>query len=158
MTAGALYNHFPSKDQLLYSIMTRIHDDLLADMGAAVQGAPDDPRDQLRELVRSHALFHTHSRREARVANQEITSLTGREREEIVRVRKRGRKMFIDILERGRSEGVFDLVDVSVTASAILNMGIRIAEWFRPDGPLSAEEVSEVHARLALRMVGARDR
>src|SRR5919199_1130242 len=71
ITAGALYNHFPSKDQLLYSIMRRVHEDLEADLVAAFRAAGPDPREQLRAVVRAHALMHTRSRKEARVANQE---------------------------------------------------------------------------------------
>src|SRR5205823_385749 len=100
ITAGALYNHFPSKDQLLYSIMRRVHDDLEADLTLARDEAGDGPADQLRAVVRSHALMHTRSRKEARVANQEINSLPEPERSEIVAIRKRMRRMFVDILER----------------------------------------------------------
>jgi AcrR family transcriptional regulator len=157
ITAGALYNHFPSKDQLLFSIMLRVHEGLEADLLAALDGAGTDPRDRLRAVVRAHALMHTQSRIEARVANQEINSLPDPERGLIVAIRKRMRRMFMDVLEDGQRRGAFDLVDVSVTTSAILNMGIRIAEWFRPDGPLSAEEVSGMHADLAIRMVGAQE-
>ena len=155
LTPGALYNHFPSKDQLLYSILRDVHEQLEAMMTEALADAGDDPRDRLRALVRAHAIFHTRFRKEARVANDEVLALEEPGRTEIVDVRRRGRGRFEDALRDGIAAGVFEVADVKIAAMAILNMGIRIAAWFRPDGPRSSEQVADLHADLALRMVGA---
>jgi hypothetical protein len=37
-------------------------------------------------------------------------------------------------------------------------MGIRISEWFHPEGRVKAHEVADVHAELALRMLGAKEK
>lgn len=156
LTPGALYNHFPSKDLLLLSILRDVHGRLDAMMADALAGAGDDPADRLRALVRAHAIFHTRFRREARVANDEVLALEEPGRSEIVAVRTRGRRLFEDVLRDGVATGRFEVADVTVTAMAILNMGIRIAAWFRPDGRLDAEEVAALHADLAARMVEVR--
>jgi AcrR family transcriptional regulator len=155
LTAGSLYNHFPSKDHLLYTIVKRVHDVLERDLEDAVRSAGEEPRDQLRAYVHRHALLHTGLRKEARVANLEIGSLPEPERTEIVQTRRRLRHNLREIIDRGIAAGVFDAADTSVVANAILNMSIRIPDWFRRDGSLSAEDVAELHADLALRMVGA---
>jgi AcrR family transcriptional regulator len=117
--------------------------------------AGDDPKAQLRAYVHQHALLHTQLREEAGVANQEIYSLPDAEQGEIVESRRRLRGLLVDILKRGVDQGVFDVPNVSVVSNSILTMLIRIADWFRPDGPLSAQDVSDLHAELALRMVKA---
>ena len=155
LTAGSLYNHFPSKEQLLYTIVKRVHDVLDRDLADAVKAAGDQPREQLRAYVHRHALLHTGLRKEARVANLEIASLPEPERSEIIETRRRLRQDLRDIIERGVASGDFDVADSTVVANAILNMSIRIPDWFRREGPLSAEDVAELHADLALRMVGA---
>lgn len=155
LTAGSLYNHFPSKEQLLYTIVKRVHDVLDRDLADAVKTAGDEPRDQLRAYVYRHALLHTGLRKEARVANLEIASLPEPQRAEIVETRRRLRHDLRQIIDRGVAAGIFDVADSSVVANAILNMSIRIPDWFRRDGSLSAEDVAELHADLALRMVGA---
>ena len=155
LTAGSLYNHFPSKDQLLYTIVKRVHDVLDRDLAEAVRAADGGPRDQLRAYVYRHALLHTGLRKEARVANLEIGSLAEPERTEIVETRRRLRLSLKDIIDRGIAAGDFDVADSTVVTNAILNMSIRIPDWFRREGPLSAEDVAGLHADLALRMVGA---
>ena len=155
LTAGSLYNHFSSKDQLLYRIVKRVHDVLDRDLAEAVREADGAPREQLRAYVHRHALLHTGLRKEARVANLEIGSLPEPERTEIVDTRRRLRLNLKDIIDRGVAAEEFDVADSTVVTNAILNMSIRIPDWFRREGPLSAEDVAELHADLALRMVGA---
>ncbi len=155
LTPGALYNHFPSKDLLLLSILRDVHEQLESMMTEALGAAGDDPAERLRALVRAHAIFHTRFRKEARVANDEVLALEEPGRTEIVEVRRRGRGRFEDAITDGIRAGAFEVSDVKVASMAILNMGIRIAAWFRPDGPLSSEQVADLHADMALRMVGA---
>ncbi len=155
LTPGALYNHFSAKDQLLATIVERVHDVLRSNLTEAVAEAGDDPRDQLRAYAHRHALLHTGLRKEARVANLEIGSLPEPQRSEIVAARREMRLDLKGILDRGIEAGVFADGDSTVVANAILNMSIRIPDWFRHDGRLSADEVAEIHAELALRMAGA---
>jgi AcrR family transcriptional regulator len=158
ITAAALYNHFPSKDQILYSMVRRLHEELEAAIVAAADEAGADPRDRLAALTRAHALVHTRHRKDARVANTEIFSLEEPGRSVVIESRQRMAMMFRETIDAGLERGVFQVSDVVVTAFAIINMGIRIAEWFSPEGRLSAEQVADEHAALALRMAGAKPR
>ena len=158
ITAAALYNHFPSKDQILYAMVHRLHEELEAAIEAALAAAGDDPRDRLAAIVRAHAIIHTRHRKDAHVANSEIFALEEPGRGVVVESRRRMADTFRSTIDDGVARGVFTVEDVLVTTFAIINMGIRMAEWFRPDGRLTAEQVAEDHAALALRMAGAKPR
>ena len=156
LTAAALYNHFPSKDQILYAMVGRLHEELEAALIAAVEEAGDDPRERLAAMTRAHALVHTRHRKDAHVANSEIFSLEEPGRSTVIGSRQRMAAMFREAIATGVERGEFVVPDVLVAAFAIINMGIRIAEWFSPDGRLSSEDVADAHAELALRMAGAK--
>jgi AcrR family transcriptional regulator len=156
ITAAALYNHFPSKDAILFSVVGRLHHELEAAIVSAADAAGNDPRDRLAALVRAHALMHTKHRKDAHVANSEIFSLEEPGRSDVIESRRRMAAMFRAEIDAGIERGLFDVVDAGVTSFAIINMGIRIAEWFQPGGRLGAEEVADTHAVLALRMAGAK--
>ncbi len=47
--------------------------------------------------------------------------------------------------------------DVVGTTRAILSLSIDLVRWFSPTGPQTPQDVAELHARLALRMVLAHD-
>lgn len=153
LTPGALYNHFASKEKLLASVMIRLHGELLRALNEGLGKVGHDPRDELRALAYRHALFHTKFQKGARVASQEISSLLEPDRTEVIEERERGRRLVVDVLERGRRTGTFDIPDVMVVANEILTMGIAIANWYRSKGRLSPEELAEIHATLVLRMV-----
>ncbi len=158
ITAAALYNHYPSKDQILYAMVSRLHQELEGALVAALSEAGNDPRDRLAALVRAHALIHTKYRKDAHVANSEIFSLLEPGRSEVIASRQRMRDSFQAEIVAGIDRELFQVEDALVATFAIINMGIRIAEWFEPGGRLSAEQVADVHAKLALRMAGARPR
>src|SRR5688572_11629348 len=104
LTAGALYNHFSSKDDLLSQIMTRVHVDLERTLEEATASA-DDPQEQLKAYCRAHALFHTQSIKEARVASREIGSLQNGALAEVVEARRRSTALLRKILRRGVDAG-----------------------------------------------------
>ena len=157
ITPGAVYNHFVSKDSILTSLITRVHEAMEHDMAAAEESVGTDPRARLAALTRAHALLHTRYRKDARIANAEVLTIPEPARTEVVDLRRRVREMVKRAIQDGIAAGVFVDVDVFVTQAAILNMNIRIADWFQPGGRLSADEVAEMHSALALRMVGAHE-
>ena len=157
LTPGALYNHFSSKEELLGTMLVDIHRRLELLLTEALETAGDDPRDQVRSYCRAHALFHTQYITEARVANREIGSLTEDALAEVVRIRRQATEQLRGVLERGRDEGVFDVPNVNAVANLILTMDVSIASWYRPDGELSREEMADLDAEVALRMVKGGD-
>jgi TetR/AcrR family transcriptional regulator, cholesterol catabolism regulator len=164
LTPGALYNHFRSKDDLLFRLVMQRHL-LLADaLDDALAGAPTDPVAQLDIVVRVYARIHLHPEacRGSRVANREYRGLTGQRLAQVVAVRRSLRDQVVRILEDGTARGVFtvcgggDRASLVVAAATILDMCVHAAEWVREDGPLSARELEERYVSMACRLAGAR--
>ena len=152
--APSLYHYVSSKQEVLQHIMFRSMETLLAKQRSSLDPA-HDVRDALRHATQAHALFHAHHRAEAFIGNREIRSLDPPARARLVAMRDTYEEGFRSIVERGYREGIFEVKTIQITTYAILEMGIGISSWFSPDGPLSADEVAEVYADLALRLVGS---
>ncbi|HZC27444.1 MAG TPA: hypothetical protein VE287_10505, partial [Actinopolymorphaceae bacterium] len=92
-----------------------------------------------------------------RVALTQLTRhLPERERQELVELQRGHLRLLTRILSDGAEAGLFARQDQpTATAFAILSMCDFVTSWFRPDGPLSSEEIAEHHAALVLRMVSA---
>ncbi len=106
-------------------------------------------------------LFHTDHRREARVANHDYRFLIGDQHRIILDLRRQIRARFRDVLAGGELAGTFQLPTApnadapSLAAVTILDMGMRVSEWFDGTHSPSAGELAALHVTYALRMVGA---
>jgi AcrR family transcriptional regulator len=160
LTPGALYNHFESKNQLLYVIILDIHVRLEVNVEAVSAAAGPDARDKLIAIVRHYIGSHAHNRQSVRVANREYVLLTGEWLDEVVAIRRRLREQVAAVLWLGQQQGVFALPGegrstASLTAIAILDMCVHISEWFTEGRELTTEQLAERYVALALRMAGA---
>lgn len=102
--------------------------------------------------------FHATHRREVRVGDYEISSLEEPHRSEVVAARQKYSRMFVSLIEQGVEEGVFDAPSPQLAAYSILQMGIGVAMWFRPNGVISEDELVFRYGDIALRIVGAEAR
>ena len=158
LTPGAIYNHYASKEALLFGIVDRVHD--LADsvLSETLRGAGGDPEGQLEALAAAFTAFHIARPRETRVANRDYIYLPRAQRDSVVRRRRRVRALFADVLREGERRGDFSFGElgsddaIQAASMAILNMVVLVAEWFDPAGARSAQDTAALHGRLALRI------
>ena len=161
MSPAALYVHHASKEDLLYEIARRGHEEVLAALGAALasgsaaSAGAGDPAAQLRATVYAFAEFHVRSHTSARVINYELAALTQEHYGEIHAARREIEGTFRRIIERGIGDGSFDLADARMPALAIVSLGVDITRWYHPGG-FTAGEIAAAYADMALRIVGAK--
>lgn len=140
LQAGSLYNYFKNKDEFLSIIVCDIMNELLNDIEEALGGA-DDPEERLRKFIEVMVIWHTKRKTEAVVSQAEIRSLPKGQYRELVGMRKRFELILRDIVDDGVRAGVFHVSDAKVTVVMILNMLISIANWYKPNGRLSPEDL-----------------
>lgn len=155
INAAALYYHFPSKQELLFAIVSRTLSDLIRECQRAVDGARGSEA-RLRAFMRAHARFHGSRRLEAGVSDAEYRHLTEARRAEAVDLRDRFQGLLEAILEEGVAERVFVVADLKVPAYAILTVGTNVALWYRPDGRMTLEDIADQYGEIAVGIAGAR--
>jgi AcrR family transcriptional regulator len=154
--AAALYRYFPTKEDLLFSLMREHMEGLIASWDRA-RPAAGDPHGALAAFVRNHIGFHVARRHSTHVSNLELRSLSPARLTDILRLRNAYEKDLRRILREGAESGVFAIDDVGLTAMAIIQMITGVIVWFRPDERLSVEEVAETYHSMTMRLVGAPD-
>jgi hypothetical protein len=55
-----------------------------------------------------------------------------------------------DLIKEGESEGAFNSTDSTFVARALLGVMNWTIAWYRPDGPLTSEEIAQKYADLFL--------
>ena len=163
LTPGALYNHFTSKDHLLYVLVRDIHLQANSQMAATLAAAGPDPAVQLASTVRFMVAHTAGFKKQSRVANREFTVLTGTRRLEIRAIRRQMRDRLTGILLGGAEQGAFRLTGgndrpaATLCSGTISNMCIHISEWTLEHYPFGIEDLQDRYAQMALRLAGARD-
>lgn len=160
LSPGALYNHFASKDQLLYVLVRDIHLQFDARMAATLASAGPDPASQLAATVRFIVAHTAAGKNKSRVANREFTALAGSRRQEVTALRRQIRDRLTGILLAGAKAGTFDLAggdDLSaatLASATITTMCVHISEWTLENYPLSTEHLQDRYVEMALRLAG----
>lgn len=149
VTVPTLYYHHGSKQGLLLALLERTMTDLSVRSERALAAAGDDPLHRIVDLVDCTVRFMCHRTATAHLDAQ-ARYLDTEAREVYAAPRDRFERHFGAVLSQGRHEGVFSSEHPVDTTRALLGTFQSVAVWFRPDGPLAAEEVAARHVGFAL--------
>ncbi len=153
LSPGALYVHFPSKEDVLFEIVRTGHERALETMLS--QPDSGDPADHVRRLVESHVAWHARHHTVARVCQYELAALAPDHLAVVLDLRQRFSAVLRAAVTQGARSGVFDVPDVNRAVRAVLSLGIDLVRWYRLDGTDSPDDLGALYADLALRMIGA---
>jgi AcrR family transcriptional regulator len=148
----SLYKHVRAKQDLLGEIMIDTMRSLITAQQAALD-AGGDFSVRLRRLVEAHVRYHASHREHAFVGNREISNLQQPYEREVLNLRDEYEHRLRDLIESGCAANEFTVAHPRLISYAILDMGIGVAAWFRPDGLYSADQIAYIYADAALGMV-----
>ena len=152
VSAPNLYNHVPSKQDLLAVIMDRAMDRAHAALDDALAGVAG-VADQLRRATATSVLDFLRHPAEITVCNTEIRSLEEPNRVRIIGKRDAYAARIRAIVDRGCAEGRFRTAHPRPATFAILELPANAKAWFNERGRLSAEEVAAIYGDFALDIV-----
>lgn len=154
---ASMYNHFESKEHILWDLTLAALNDLAAAWEAVdAATAQDEPIERLAAFVRMHVRYHAEHHRDARIVNAELVRLAPEHFERATSMRADYEDALTTLLETAVADGAGDVPDVTITTYAILQMGMAVAGWYRSDGRLSVDELCEIYAVLAVKLVRPR--
>jgi AcrR family transcriptional regulator len=154
MSPAALYVHFGSKEDVLYRIATTALD-LTLDVTSAAANRTARHSDRLRAVVRALTAWHAHHSAVARVVLYQLDALTPDHLAEVTRKQGEVDRIVRRVITDGAGAGEFDVTDTTGTATAVLSLCLDVARWYRPSRRRTPEQIAELNAEAALRIVGA---
>ncbi|NOR03014.1 TetR/AcrR family transcriptional regulator [Mycolicibacterium fortuitum] len=149
--SGSLYHHFKSKEQMVEEVLKDFLDWLFARY-QEILDRETSPLGQLTGLFMAsfEAIEHRHA--QVVIYQDEAKRLSSIPQFGFVDERNREqRKMWIDILQQGISDGSFRQdIDVDLVYRFIRDTTWVSVRWYQPGGPLSAEEVGRQYLAIVL--------
>jgi TetR/AcrR family transcriptional regulator, cholesterol catabolism regulator len=162
LTPGALYNHFASKDDVLYTIVRHGHDSLEARLTETIDAAEPEPIARTQAFVHAYVTGHLVHPELAQVVRREYVHLSPDRFAEITGRRRAMRTRLVVLLRAGARAGDFALLGgrdaATRTATMVLDMCSRTSEWYDPSRTRSEQpaRLADRYVEAAMRLAGAR--
>lgn len=151
--SATLYYYVKNKKELLVDIMDNYLNQLKAVVLENIDSV-EKSEDQVKQLIKIHVENHGREKLAALVVDNEYRSLEGEDREKVRQLRKAYENLWIEILEKGKSEGKFHFEDSKITSFALIGLCTGVAHWYKEGGRYTLDEVAEQYADYGLKMIG----
>jgi len=148
LSPANLYHYFRGKDEILFFCQDRSLDRLLDALAVAERDRRPLP-DRLRDLAVRHVLCLI-AEVEGSAAHFEVDALPPKRRAAIVAKRDRYERGVRALVAAGISRRLLGARDATVATRAFLGALNWTAQWFRPVGPRTPEEVADLVADFAI--------
>jgi AcrR family transcriptional regulator len=156
--APAIYNHFTSKERILAEALVWA----LEDFKHLVIDTDDPtwtPMERLEHLVRGHVTYQIEHAKMVRAADSLVEAvalgelLTPADQEDVRKLIRGYRDLMAAVIDSIRAETDADIPPTSLSVLAILTLCDQVRSWYRVDGELTIEDVSDAYWSLILGML-----
>jgi TetR/AcrR family transcriptional regulator, cholesterol catabolism regulator len=149
--SGSIYHHFDSKESMVDEILSGFLDQSLAGYRAVVAAA-DDPMDAVRDLVRGAFAAVADNRMAVAVMQNEFQFLVRDPRFAYLRrAADEAEDLWVRVLSDGMRSGAFrDDLDARVVYRFLRDAIWVSVRWYRPEGELSMQEITDAFLRMTL--------
>jgi AcrR family transcriptional regulator len=147
---GSLYYYIDSKEDLLYAIIQKLHDDAEGNLRRNQQ-TEGDSRTRLESFVRDHVLNFAQNLSSIRVFYTEYRLVTGERHDRIMAQRGEYERYLTSMIETAIADGwACPNLRPNLASTAILTMVNSIYLWFDPRGDVTIEEIAETLTQQAI--------
>ena len=154
INAGAIYNHFPSKQEILFRLLEDHMLDLLEQWNILeVERSKLSDLLILRMFVNFHINFHIDKSKEVFLSYMELRSLDRRNFLKISKLRDEYESILQNILVLGKNNKNLDFDDSQITTKAILGTLSSLSHWYHQKGRLGAEDIRKIYWHLIFNSV-----
>lgn len=151
----SLYHHVRKKEDLLFAIHEQLIEELL-EKTLEVVATAQSPAHRLRGVLQVTMRFVARHRDEVTVFLRERSAVTGQRWTELVVKRDQYEQLVSGIIAEGTASRDFIDVPPSIAARGVIAMANWGYTWFQPDGEMTADEISDIFATIALRGLESR--
>jgi len=149
LQGASLYSHIKSKEQMLWEIVNHVADEFSLQVLALSPELSVEQR--MSQLVRSHLSVIANELQYVTVFYQEWKFLDTPLRDAIKERRDVYESYFRETIEEGMRQGVFAVENAHLATVFVLSALNWTYHWFRPDGPMTIEQVADQYTTFVLR-------
>jgi AcrR family transcriptional regulator len=149
ITKAGLYYYIKGKEHLLFAIMTYAMDWLGTEVITPAQ-AVADAEERLRFIIQRHGRELIEGPRSMSILSDEVAALSPRHRRQIVNRKRAYLDLIRDTLKELKDQGRLSSVDPTVAAFSVIGALMWLPRWYKPEGRLSGEQITDEVTRIVL--------
>ncbi len=153
VNVGALYNHFPNKQQILVRLMTDHMNALLAGWHE-IETDGLSPAQRIEQFVRFHIAFNIPRSEDVFISFMELRSLEPENHKMIEGLRSQYENIVASIIRDGSDAGQFNVADTHVATMSVLGSLVGVNTWYRETGRLSKSKIQDYYVEMTFRALG----
>ncbi len=146
----SIYNHWQSKQELLYEIHVNGHTALLEGL-VKIAESENPPDVKLREAIVWHIVLACATMSPTTGALSQEFALPSHLLKAIIRIRDEYDDRLRKIIAEGIRQGIFVDSDPKLVSLIIIGTVNYIQHWYSPNGKLSKEEIADRYAEFLMR-------
>lgn len=147
---ASLYHHVTSKQEILLALLDRALAMLMAHI-SSISTQNLSPEQKLRLMVHGYLTGLADNADLTSVLLFEHRSLDKKSHARHVPLRDKFEKLWRDVLDEGVAHKTFDLKDTGLATRAIMGTLNWTLTWYRPDGPMSIEQIADDYSDFILK-------
>lgn len=154
VTKGAMYHYYGSKDDLLYEVYHQLLTVQTARLEEIV-ASPGTPEERLRAAATDVIRTSLENLDDMIVFFRSLHMLPDDKQTQVRAERRYYQEKFRSLVDEGIAAGTFrGDISSDIVVHYFLSVVNQLGSWFRPDGPLSAEQVGELFTELFIGGLG----
>lgn len=148
VTQAAIYHHFRSKQEILYQLVDRTNNKLLLAFTDCLRSSKE-PIEKLKDLICSQVLLMKTNIEEVKILVEDKNFLEGNLRKLVKEKERFLFNLYRKHLEEAANTGKLEDIDPTVATFGIIGMINWLYHWYKPQGRLSIEKLSEQITKMA---------
>ena len=144
---ASLYNHFSSKEEILYEIALSVTRDAVEGY-ISILDAPGRSAERLAALIRSHIQHVAVRRVEHLVAIAEVKALTEEHRKHVLDYKTYYHRRVRDVIIAGHRTGDFHTSNPRLATTALMDMLNSVSAWYQPE--IDVSELADGYIKLGI--------
>lgn len=147
ISKGTLYYYFTSKQQILFEVISRGMQ-LMLPFVKEIYNSPLSPKDKLRKIIKTHLKWLLENIDMISVGLHDRDRLIPEYRKKYMKQRDEYQKIIERIIKEGIKQKQFPALNVKLITYAIFDICNGPSRWYKPQGPLTPEQLGEEYANL----------
>lgn len=150
MNPSSLYHYFRSKEDILFTLMNDAMDDALTTLNK-ICATPLPPEERLERVLGFYIQYYAGNQERLILLVNEMKSLDEGHRQVLIQKQQQYVGLIHSILEELGSEGRLKAIHPSVVVFAFFAMVHYTIKWYRPNGPVSLDELARSFSEIFTR-------